>query len=311
MTAPTLPPPLPVDDLRFSAKLDYITVTNEGKRIKLPALRGSPKWTRPDRHKADWHLTIHDPTAGDLRAITSAYENPTVMAIEVAVDVTPKALHEPTEHDELLKTVFAAVAARFRPEEKALWDYGKRFAVSGKGKKPEPLERRFARPTEEVVYGHRGGWMQAKLYLKTLDDGALLPLHEQAVRMEVTLRRWACMVFGLNNLNDLFGYPYRSKLATQFRIIDRPEVRLARGLTDEDIARRTNRMNLAWRTAGVAKFALGEAPRADKLEKEITRVRARERAQLPADQFKLLRDQKANAKIGAALVGLQRRMKTP
>lgn len=309
MTSATLPPLLPVDELRFRAKLDYVTVTNGGIKVPLPELKGSPEWTRPVRGLPDWHLTIHDPTPADLRAVTEAYENPMLMAMEVAVDLAPKARHEPAEHARVLATVFAAVAARFRPEDKALWDYGQRGAVSGPGKKPEPLERRFARPNEEVVYGHRGDFMQAKLYLKTLDHGALLPLHEQAVRMEITLRRWACMEFGLSNLSDLFGYPYRAKLATQFRIIDRPEVRMVRGMTEKELAKRTKRMNRAWQTAGVGKFAVGEAPRADALETDIARVRARERAQLPADQFKLLRDQQANAKIGAALMGLQRRMK--
>lgn len=309
MTTATLPPPLPTDMLRFSAKLDYVTVTNRGSKVPIPALTGSTEWTRRTRHQPDWHLTIHDPTPADLRAVTEAYENPVVMAVEVAVDLAPKTQHEPAEHARVLETVFAAVAARFRPEDKALWDYGQRGAVSGRGKKPEPLERRFARPNEEVVYGHRGDFMQAKLYLKTLDHGALLPMHEQAVRMEITLRRWACMAFGLSNLSDLFGYGYRSKLTTQFRIIDRPEVRQVRGLTEKELAKRTQRMNRAWQTAGVGKFAVGDTPRADALEKDIARVRARARAQLPADQFKLLRDQQANAKIGTALMGLQRRMK--
>lgn len=308
MSSATLPPPLPADELRFSAKIDYVTVTNGGVKIPLPALKGSHEWVRPVRSSPDWHLTIHDPTPADLRAVTKAYENPMVMAIEVAVDLAPKTQREPAEHVQVLETVFAAVAARFRPEDKALWDYGLRGAVSGPGKKPGPLERRFARPDEEVVYGHRGGFMQAKLYLKTLDQGVLLPVHEQAVRMEITLRRWACMEFGLSNLSDLFGYSYRQKLTTQFRIIDRPEVRKVRGLPKKELARLTKQMNGAWRTAGVGKFAVGDAPRADSMERDIARIRARAKKQLPADQFKLLRDQRANAKIGSALMGLQRRM---
>lgn len=309
MSSATLPPPLPADELRFSAKIDYVTVTNGGVKIPLPALKGSHEWVRPMRSSPDWHLTIHDPTPADLRAVAEAYENPMLMAVEVAVDLAPKTQQEPAEHARLLETVFAAVAARFRPEDKALWDYGQRGAVSGRGKKPEPLERRFARPDEEVVYGHRGDFMQAKLYLKKLDQGVLLPVHEQAVRMEITLRRWACMEFGLSSLSDLFGYPYRARLATQFRIIDRPEVRKLRGVTEKELAKRKMRMDRAWRTAGVGKFAVGDAPRADSLESDIARVRARAKTQLPADQFKLLRDQQANAKIGAALMGLQRRMK--
>ena len=289
-----------VDELRFSAKIDYVTVTNGGIKIPLPALSGSIEWTRPNRRMADWQLTIHDPTPADLRVVTKAYENPMVMALEVAVDLTPKVRREPAEHARTLETVFTAVAAQFRPEDKALWVYGRRGAVSGRGKKPEPLERRFGRPNEEVVHGHRGDFMQAKLYLKTLDHGALLSEHEQSVRMEITLRRTGCMEFGLSNLSDLFGYSYRKKLATQFRIIDRPEVRMVRGMTAEELAKRTKRMNRAWQTAGVSKFAVGDAPRADTLDREIARVQARERAQLPADQFKLVRDQGANAKIGAA-----------
>lgn len=303
------PPALPVDDLRFSAKIDYATLTNGGIKIPLPPLTGVYNWVRPDRRTGNWVLTIQDPTPADLRSIAHVYENPMIMAIEVAVDLMPKTVRDPAGHAELLATAFAALAGRFRPEGKALWDYGQRGAVNGPKQKPQPLERRFARPDEQVVYGHRGDFMQAKLYLKTMDQGVLLPESERRVRMEVALRRLACMEFGLANVADLFGYPYRAKFTTQFRVVDRPEVRLQRGLTEAEFAQRTKRMMRAWRTAGVAKFAVGQVPRADILESAVARVRSRERAQLPADHFKLLRDQNANAKIGAALVGLQRRMK--
>lgn len=303
----TLPPPLPVDDLKFSAKIDYVTFTIGGIKIDLPLLKGSIEWTRPDRRRRDWQLTIHDPTAADLRAI-AAYENPMVMAFELAIDMEPKADLDPESHARLLKTTFAAVAARFRPEDKALWDYGLRGAVSGRGQKPEPLERRFARHHEEVLYGHRGEFMQAKLYLKTIDQGKELTLAEQRVRMEVTLKRWACMEFGLANASDLFGYRYRSKFTTHFRIIDRPEVRLLRGLKAPEVEKRTKRMLRAWKTAGVGKFPAEARPREDVMEAVVAKIRARARAQLPAGQFKLLRDQAANSKIGTALMGLQRRM---
>ncbi len=307
MTA-TLPPPLPVDELRFSAKIDFVTFTNEGLKVPLPRLTGSHEWTRV-RGSQNWNLTIHDPTAADLRAIATAYENPMILAFELAIDLAPKAALDPANHARVLETTFAAVAARFRPEDKALWDYGLRGAVSGRGQKPEPLERRFARPEEEVLYGRRGDFMQAKLYLKTLDQGVILPLTEQRVRMEVTLKRWACMQFGLSNANDLFGYKYRVMFTTQFRIIDRPEVRRLRGLKAPEIEKRTKRMLRAWQTAGVGKFPVEEQPRADRIEAAVAKIRSRARAQLPAGQFKLLRDQRANDKIGVALNGLQRRMK--
>lgn len=308
MTTITLPPSLPVDDLLFRAKIDYVTVTNSGIKIPLPVLKGSYEWTRK-RNEEPWFLTIHDPTPEDLQIVAEVYENPVVMTLEIAVDVTPKAKLSPGEHTKVLESVFMAVAARFRPEDKALWDYGLRGSVNAIGAKPEPLERRFARPDETVLYGHRGDIMQAKLYLKTMDQKVLLPEYEKRVRMEITLRRWACMQFGLHNLRDLFGYPYRKKFTTQFRIVDRPEVRLTRGLTETEIKKREKKMLRGWRTAGVSKFAVGDVPRDEVLEVHVARKRTRARAQLSADQFKLVRDKRANAKIGNALMGLQRRMK--
>lgn len=306
----SMPPDLIVDDLLFGAKLDYVKFTNGGIKIGLPVLSGSHEWTRPIRSSPDWELTVHDPTAADLRIITSAYENPMIMAVEVAVDLAPKALLDEATHASQLEALYLAVAARFRPEDKALWDYGQRGAVDAPRMKPQPLERRFARPDEEVLYGHRGDFMQSKLYLKTLDQGAILPQAEQRVRMEVTLRRWACVQFGLDKANDLFGYAYRAKFTTSFRIVDRPEVRAVRGLSERDFKKRTTRMLRAWKTAGVGKFAVGNAPREDVLEHAVAKIKSRARAQLPADQYRLVRDQRANAKIGAALTGLQRRMKT-
>lgn len=305
-----MPPDLAVDDLLFSAKLDYVKFSNGGMKISLPELTGSHEWTRPTRRSPDWVLTVQDPTPADLRIIARVYENPMIMAVEVAVDVAPKAVLDEATHADQLKALYLAVAARFRPEDKALWDFGQRGAVDAPRMKPQPLERRFPRPDEEVVYGHRGDFMQSKLYLKTLDQGAILPHSEQRVRMEVTLKRNACMLFGLDKANDLFGYAYRAKFTTNFRIVDRPEVRAVRGLSERDFKKRTTRMLRAWKTAGVGKFAVGDAPREDVLEHAVAKIKSRARAQLPSDQYRLVRDQRANAKIGAALTGLQRRMKT-
>lgn len=302
------PPPLPVEALKFAAKIDYATFTNHGIRISLPRLTGSHEWARVHKYSPDWQLTIQDPTPGDLRVISSAYENPLVMALEVAVDLAPKDMLEPVAHAEMLDTLYLAVAARFRPEDKSLWDYGVRGGVSRKGEKPKPLERRHPTPKEQVIYGHRGDFMQAKLYLKGLDQHVVLPLAERRVRMEVALKRWACIEFGLDRCMDLFDFPFRKSFATHFRIIDRPEVRAARDLTETELRKRTLRMQRAWATAGVAKFAVGDRPREDKLINAVAKIRAREKAQLPADQYKLVRHQGANARIGNALTGLQRRM---
>lgn len=73
---------------------------------------------------------------------------------------------------------------------------------------------------------------------------------------------------------DLFGFPFRKSFATHFRIIDRPEVRAARDLSETERRKRTLRMQRAWATAGVAKFAVGHRPREDKLINAVAKIRA-------------------------------------
>ncbi len=306
----TLPPPLIVDELKFSAKIDYVTFNKWGLKIGLPPLTGNPIWTKP-KYSRNWMLTIHDPTAADLRIIVKEFENPDVTAFEIALDMEPKASPDLASRVRFLETLFTAVAGRFRPEDKALCDYGIRAGVSGRGQKLQNLERRFPRTNETVIYGHRGEYMQAKLYLKVIDQGKDLPPSSHRVRMEVSIRDWGCRQFGLFKASDLFSYPYRKKFATNFRIIDRPEVKLLHGMTEADFNKRTKQMHRAWRTAGVGKFTAEAKPREDTFPTVVARIKARAKAQLPSSQFKMMRDQEANAKIGAALTGLERRMKVP
>jgi hypothetical protein len=253
-------------------------------------------------------LTIHDPVREDIVALSSALNSVLVMGLEVAVDLRPKVCTDSLRSRQILEQAFLAVAARFRPEDKALWDHSTRGAIDRRNGSIRPLERQMARVGEEVIYGGRGEFMQAKLYLKTLDQGAELPTEEHCVRMEITLSRWGCKEFEIDNLNDLIGYRFRSKFATHFRIIDRPELRAATKLAPAERALRTKRMVRAWSTAGVGKFAVGDRPREDSLLEAKKRTTARARAQLSLKTYKLVRDQRANAKIGSALMGLQRRM---
>lgn len=291
------------------AKLDYVTLGPFTKGTRLPELRGSANIVQPFKSNARTRLlTVHDPVRDDVLALSRVMGDSLVMALEVAVDLHPP---KDSDHDKIkftLEQTFLAVAARFRPEDQALWDHSTRGAVQAKNDKVKPLERRLAKVGEQVIYGGRGDFMQAKLYLKTQDHGAELQPEEQCVRMEITLRRWACQTVGINHIQDLLNFPYRSKFATHFRLIDHPELRGENKLSAEERQRRMQRMLRAWSTAGVGKFAIGERPREDYLESAQKRVKARARAQLPADEYKLLRDQRANAKIGAALMNLQRRM---
>lgn len=300
---------MPVDQLAFSAKIDYLTLGPYPAKTKLPALVGSTEDVPPSQKTGRRRLlTVHDPVRDDIVALDSVLGLALVMGLEIAVDLRPKDRGDPTQARRLLEQTFLAVAARFRPEDQALWDHSTRGALSASGEVPKPLERRHARLGEEVIYGGRHEDMQAKLYLKTLDHGAELPPSEHSVRMEITLRRWACKMFGIDHVQDLISYPYRSKFTTHFRIIDRPELRAATRLAPAERDRLTKRMVRAWSTAGVGKFAVADRPREDDLIVAKKRVAARSRAQLSSGQYKLVRDQRANAKIGAALTTLQRRM---
>lgn len=310
MPAPWTPPPaLPIDLLLARAKIDYLTLAPHTRASALPALQGSLEVVRPSRKNGrNWKITVHDPARSDVVALQAAMGNAFVMALEIAVDLVPKHELDDAQFLQVLEQTFSAVAARFRPEDQALWDHGQRGAVKERGGKVEPLERRLVEAGEEVIYGGRGEFMQAKLYHKTLDHGAELGLRHQSVRLEITLRRWACHELGIDHVGQLLGYPFRKRFATHFRMIDRPELRASKKLSIGERNRRTKRMNRAWSTAGVGKFAVGDRPRAESLKSALTRVRARERAQLSVDEYKLIRDIKANAKIGNALINLERKM---
>lgn len=308
----TPPPELPLDRLRVSAKIDYVTVASRSGLEEEDGLGGVGIWAAPNKQQRykRW-LTIHDATRAQMETVIAKLHDPLVMALEISVDFAPLVAESRTAQRKLLDTTYHAVAARFRPEDSALWAYGKRGAVSGKGMPVEPLERKRAQTGQELIYGHRSEFMQAKLYLKTKDQNLDLPDHEHVVRLEITLRRSACMDdrIGIDRLSSLLGFNFRSVFTKHFRLIQEPRVRLTRGLTGEEREKRERAMHRAWRLAGVAKFAIPIELPADTLITSVKQIERRRRAQLPHSQYKLMRDQRANAKIGVALMNLQRRMR--
>lgn len=153
--------------------------------------------------------------------------------------------------------------------------------------------------------------MQAKLYLKTRDQNKDLPVNEHVVRLEIWMRRLASMEeqIGLNNISDLLGYRYRFQFARHFRFISHPEVRLLRAMTPAEMVKRKRAMLRAWKRAGVAKFAISPVIPPDTTPDAIAKIRTRQKVQLSHAQYKLMRDKDSNAKIGSALMNLERRMK--
>ena len=308
----TNPPAVPISDLRVTAKIDFVTVSYGGLKIPLPDLSGTHHWIPSKGYGLrTWELTIHDPTSHDIQALKEVDADPLIMKLEVAVDLLPLPIFKGEARQQLLDKTFQAVAARFRPEDKALWAYGMRGAVAGASQPIMPLERKRAVTGHQLIYGHRSAGMQAKLYLKTRDQNLDLPNDEHLVRMELNMRRLACMddQFGLRNLSDLLGYRYRHQFTKHFRIIAHPEVRQLRGLQEVDNVKRERAMLRAWKRAGVAKFAISTDLPADTSLSAIKALKVRQKAQQPFAHYKLMRDKDANAKIGSALMNLERRMK--
>lgn len=305
------PPLLQCDRLKFAAKIDYVTVPVGRKPGVPPLFDGTAKLIKPKFRDGMWMLTLHDPTRMDIVRMVETYDNPMVMELEVAVDLSPKDSLTTEDRSALLEETFKAVVGRLRPEDATLWSYGSRGGVNAVGSPVMPLERRQAHPGEQVIYGNRGSFMQAKLYLKTTDQGADLPPSEHVVRMEVRLRRGACMDerLALDRLQDLLGYEYRATFTKHFRIILEPALRNPGRLSAEESRKREKKMLTAWATAGVAKFPADDDQREDTTILDLNMIQRRRRTQLPLGHYKLMRDQVANAKIGSALMNLQRRMR--
>jgi hypothetical protein len=303
-----MPPPLDLDCLDCRASIDYLTVVIREKLPAMPSkLKCLIKWHK-DKGDSVQLLTLHDPAKADIATVLAATDNPMLFRLELAVDFKPKPAIPEHDREALLNDTFVAIAARFRPEDMTPWGYGTRGGLTGPKQKPNPFHQRLPGPNEELIYGHRGDYLQSKLYLKTVDQGAALPRSEYRVRTELTLKRGALMEYNLHTLDDLVGYGYRAKFTKHFRIVSGARLREVGNLTTIERDERQRRLDKAWGTAGVGKFAISPELPPETNKFASAQIKARAKNQLPLDQYVLERHQAANAKIGDAFKKLQLRM---
>ncbi len=290
--------------------IDFLTVAyNEKRPAILPRLDGQPKWVRKKGASIST-LTVHDPFLRDIKLIVEQLRNPLLMELELSVDFWPKEVVPEGERDQFLRDTYVALAARFRPEDMTPWGYGLRGSVTGERQKPLPFHRSLPSAGRQLLYGHKGDFLQSKLYLKRVDQKLLLPPSEHRVRLELRMRRWALMDhFRLDRLSDLLGYSYRKTFTKHFRIVAGPRLRLNRPLDDKEKRKREKRMHRAWATAGVGKFAVAPDLPPDTPILNVKKIRSRSRQQLSQDQYVLVRHQAANEKIGLAFKTLERRLR--
>lgn len=309
-TAPGMPPDLQLDRLDCRAVIDYLTVAyGEARPAILPPLDGQPKWFRK-KGASTSTLTVHDPSARDIKLLVEVLGNPLLTELELSVDFWSKEGVPEGTLDEFLRDTYVALAARFRPEDMTPWGYGLRGGVTGRGQKPLPFHQRLPDPAEQLVYGRRGDFLQSKLYLKRVDQDLLLPSTEHRVRLELKMRRWALIDhFQLDRLSDVLGYSYRKTFTKHFRIVAGPRLRLNRAVDAKEKRKRELRMSRAWATAGVGKFAVAPDLPPETTKPSIKQISSRARSQLSQDQYVLIRHQAANEKIGLAFKTLERRLR--
>jgi hypothetical protein len=208
-------PQINFKDLRFNAKIDYITIHTNGK-ISLPDLDGKPKW--PRAHHGN-RLTVHDATAADINALVAIFGPARLIELEIAIDVRP-ALNVPIDdREELLRSIMVNVFARGLEPSGGL-GISKKFRAFyrrlDKGYRVQPFNLGLPRATDQQLHGGRNDAVQVKGYLKTRDQDAALPRSQQVARVEVRLGSEGLLGHDLVTLTDLGGFKFRKSLMPYF-----------------------------------------------------------------------------------------------
>jgi hypothetical protein len=298
------PPDFDFDRLKVRALIDFVKLaTDEPLMHVFPGERRA-KWT-PDRSGYGGLLTLQDPEANDLEYLAKRYPEQPLMEFEVSVDFCPKPGMSHAGRQHLLRATHEAVAGRFRPEDTCRYGYGFRGSVNGRGCRPKPFNDRKPGHDHQLLYGVRGGFLQAKVYLKDTDHGHSLPAEQHRLRLELAFRRGALLDEGILCMPQLLGLDYRKRFARHFRMIERPALRLnARRPADAELERK---MQEGWAKAGVGAFGLEQLP-VEASKMTLAAIAYRARLQLPMDRIRLVRHKLAHTHIANALRQLERRL---
>lgn len=217
-------PPLELTDFKFTASIDYLTLTGLEKR-KLPPLAGKAKWpsSAPDR------LTVQEPSAADVRTLADLFPSGTLFEVEICVDVCTAKRLTAEQQGELLKRFKAEfVAKRLKPTFIEGTNSGFRGAYDSYVKKPLPYNHRVPTAHQQLLNGHRNDGAQVKCYYKTTDNRQALPLNKHCVRIEIRLGMVGLDRHGLVTVADLLSFKLRAALMPYFTHVcgsRRPKVR--------------------------------------------------------------------------------------
>jgi hypothetical protein len=241
---------------RLRAKIDCITIAQGSglKKADLDVLRTkiSGKIVRPNN--LPHQVTIHDPTPADLKHLTVHYPHAHVYYIEIAVDIF---LPHDSNDLYLLRQVKEQIRhcmspqkhARFKNCQRKYYSPIRRNLVDDTTRRPAPLMT--------VYFDSRRTGLQTKLYLKTIDQGNLVPIPH--TRIEFSLKSAAPEWAGLETISDLpvFSRRLRTSCSDAFRIFNG-----FKGAPDADL--HWARHGASWGKAGAKGLTLKPDPEANR-----------------------------------------------
>lgn len=278
-------------DLKFSAKIDFVTL--DGVARPAPkGLRGSCIWPASFRGR---RLTVHDPFPEDLATLSAAFPNASLAAVEVAVDISPRAKMGKAERAAFLASVKAEICAkRLNPALHQNLSSGFRGTYEPRphGYALRPFNHRVPGPGEQHLYGTKYDALQFKAYYKIMDNRKALHWEKHVVRSEVRLNGPALLHHQLEHVGDLLGFAFRKELMPYFRHVRgtlRASARKSKPITpllQVLITRMQRYDDEHWDAVGVGAFLRGG-------KRETKGVC-------------FLRDQELNDRVGQALHRLQR-----
>lgn len=278
-------------NLRFSSKIDYLSVDGLS-RVALPRLDGHPIW--PASRKGE-RLTLHDPSASDLRRLQDLFPSGVLSELEVAVDIRSSPCQDDIDYlDMLIRVKSDLVTKGLKPAFNEGTSSGFRGAYKPlkNGYVLAPFNRRLPGTQEQLLYGHRGDGAQVKVYLKGIDQKRPLLTKNQCVRLEVRLGQVGLDAHGLIRINDLADFRFRRELMPYFQHVQgtKPRVTKARksaSVTSQVLFTKLQQIDTSyWKAVGVGAFERGGRREESGLRFE--------------------RDTVMNQRIGQALLRLQR-----
>jgi hypothetical protein len=203
-------PALDLATLKFTAKIDFVTIITPGK-LPLPPLEGTARWSP----KCNWtRLSIHDPSPADIHRLTYKLGALRLSEVEVAVDVSCASSVPEEARDERLRAVMIYMFARALSPDPRLITGGFRAAYNGFG--PKPFNLQLPDADAQLLFGHKTDLAQVKAYYKRTDQRRQLKPKDWVARVEVALRDEA-LHRHMKVLGDMFGFRYRKELSGYFR----------------------------------------------------------------------------------------------